>query len=88
MGEREDHQQLTNQFIKLANELKNEGYSVELVSAALMSASGVYATYSAAGNSGGLKPSGVDKVVDAYRRSLEYIQEVKKATAGQTPPTS
>ena len=44
-----------------------------------MSASGVYATYTAAGNKGALNPSGVDKVVEVYRRNLEHVQEAKKA---------
>ena len=46
-----------------------------------MTASAVYATFSVAGNEGGLNPSGVDKVVTTYRRQLEHIQELKKAEA-------
>jgi hypothetical protein len=80
----EKHQHCTTKFIELANSLKEEGHDVKLVSAALMSASGIYATYSVAGNQGGLNPSGVDKVVDAYRKSLENIQRVKKANVKQT----
>jgi hypothetical protein len=71
----------TNKFIELANELKDEGYNIELISAALMSASGVYATYVGAGNEGALEPSGIEKVASLYRRSLETIQERKKAKA-------
>jgi hypothetical protein len=33
----------------------------------------------AAGNKGALEPSGVDKVVAVYRRTLEHHQKVKKA---------
>ena len=44
-----------------------------------MTASGVYATYVAAGNQGTLEPSGVDKVVDVYRRTLEHHQRTKRA---------
>ena len=44
-----------------------------------MAASGIYATFITAGNTGGLQPSGVDKVVMMYRRNLEHIQERKKA---------
>lgn len=66
-------------FIALANEFKNQGIDSQLISAALMSASGVYATYAAAGNSGALEPSGVDKVANLYRTNLEHIQERKKA---------
>jgi len=59
--------------------MKDEGHDPQLVSAALMAASGIYATYVTAGNTGGLQPSGVDKVVMMYRRNLEHIQERKKA---------
>lgn len=83
MSDVKKHQHCTERFIKLANELKDDGYDVKLVSAAMMSASGIYATYSVAGNAGGLNPSGVDKVVDMYRKSLEGIQRVKKARAEQ-----
>lgn len=84
MSDLEKHQHCTSKFIELANSLKDEGYDVKLVSAALMSASGIYATYSVAGNQGGLNPSGVDKVVDVYRKSLENIQRMKKASAEQS----
>jgi hypothetical protein len=78
MTDRETHQQCTEKFISLANELKAEGINVQLISAALMAASGIYATYSAAGNSGALESTGVDKVVAMYRKNLEYVQERKK----------
>lgn len=79
MTDRASHNHCTHKFIDLANELREEGYEPELVSAALMSASGIYATYVSAGNEGGLQPSGVDKVVMMYRRNLEHIQDRKKA---------
>ena len=79
MSDKESHSECTNRLISLANELKNEGHSQQLVSAALMAASGIYATFISAGNNGGLQPSGVDKVVLMYRRNLEFIQERKKA---------
>ena len=63
--------------------VEDEGYDIQLISAALMSASGIYATYASAGNEGGLQPSGVDKVVMMYRRNLEHIQEAKKAQAAE-----
>ena len=78
MDDQQKHNLCTNKFIELANELKDEGYETELVSGALMSASGIYATYVAAGNEGGLEPSGVEKIVGIYRRTLEFIQEQKK----------
>jgi len=79
MSDRESHDHCTHKFIELANELNTEGHDQQLVSAALMAASGIYATYISAGNEGGLQPSGVDKVVMMYRRNLEHIQERKKA---------
>lgn len=79
MDDREKHNAAVARLIELANQMKNEGLPIELVSAALMSASGVYATYTAAGNDGALNPSGVDKVVEVYRRNLEHVQEAKKA---------
>ena len=78
MKNREEHQECTGKFIELANKLKDEGHDITLVSAALMAASGVYATYTAAGNSGALEPSGVDKVVALFRRNLEHIQQTKR----------
>jgi hypothetical protein len=59
-----------------------------LVSGALMTASCVYATFVAAGNRGALEPSGVDKVVALYRRTLEYHQEAKKGQLQQQPKQS
>ena len=83
MNDRDKHHHCTNKFIELANELKDGDYEIHLVSAALMSASCIYTTYVAAGNEGGLNPSGVDKIVAMFRRNLEHIQEVKKREAEQ-----
>lgn len=82
MSDLKNHDQCTRKFIELANQLKEEGHSVQLVSAALMAASGIYATYSVAGNAGALEPSGVDKVAALYRKNLEHIQARKKAELG------
>ena len=79
MSDRESHNECTQRFIELANELKKLGHTPQLINAALMAASGIYATFITAGNTGGLQPSGVDKVVMMYRRNLEHIQERKKA---------
>ena len=83
MDELETHRYCTNKFIELANQLKDEKIDPKMVSGALMTASGVYATFVAAGNRGALQPSGVDKVVELYRRTLEHHQEVKKAQLQQ-----
>lgn len=79
MSDRDNHNACTQKFVDLANELTAEGQSIELVNAALMSASCIYSTFAAAGNAGALEPSGVDKVTAMYRRNLEHIQERKKA---------
>jgi hypothetical protein len=79
VNDREAHNLCTGKFITLANEMKDEGHDTHLISASLMAASGIYATYISAGNAGGLQPSGVDKLVMMYRRNLEHVQERKKA---------
>ena len=81
MSEQEkQHQYCTNRFIELANQLKDEKIDPALVSGALMTASAIYATYVAVGNDGTLQESGVDKVTDLYRRTLEHYQNVKQAS--------
>ena len=72
-------QQLTPRFIELGNEMKNGGESKELVSAAMMSASGFYATYAIAGDDGSLNAEGVEKVTQAYGGTLQRVQEYKNA---------
>ena len=79
MNNEEQHKYCTNKFIELANQLKDESIDPEIVSGAMMTASGVYATFVAAGNNGALEPSGVEKVVGLYRRLLEHHQVVKRA---------
>ncbi|MFU8877264.1 MAG: hypothetical protein ACNA7E_03920 [Wenzhouxiangellaceae bacterium] len=75
----EAHNRATTAFIDLANKLaKEDGQDVKIVSAALMAASGVYATFITAGNEGVLAPSGVDKIATMYKNNLGYIQERKK----------
>lgn len=85
MNDQEKHMYCTNKFIELANELKENDIDITLVNGALMTASGIYATYLAAGNDGALESSGIDKVVDLYRRTLEHHQSVKKALLQQEP---
>ena len=73
------HNQATNEFIELANQMVNDrGFDRNLVSAALMAASGVYATFIAAGNQGFLADQGVEKVATMYKNNLAYIQTRKK----------
>lgn len=88
VSDAEKHQYCTNKFIELANQLKAEKIEASMVSAALMTASGVYATYVAAGNKGALNPTGVDKVVDTYRRTLEHHQKAKRSQLEKKPVKS
>jgi hypothetical protein len=75
----EAHNKATNEFIQMANRMANEeGLDVNMISAALMAASGVYATFMAAGNKGFLAPSGIERVTEIYKRNLSYIQDRKK----------
>lgn len=74
----QQHQDCTNRFIELANRMKDEGVDPALVNGALMTASGIYATYVAAGPNGSLEPTGVKKVVDLYQNTLERFQHIKK----------
>ena len=78
MNDRNNHDMATHRFIDLANEMTSEGLDINLISAALMAASGIYATYAAAGNNGALESSGVDKVVEIYRNNLQHIQNRKR----------
>jgi len=78
VNDAEKHRYCTNKFIELANEFKTEKIDKTVVSGALMAASAVYATYVAIGNNGTLEPSGVDKVMAIYRRTLEHHQATKR----------
>ena len=85
MTEAEQHKYCTNKFIELANQLKDEKIDTKMVSGALMTASGVYATFVAAGNNGTLEPTGVDKVVALYRKTLERHQQTKRTKLEKRP---
>lgn len=74
----QEYNELSDRFILLANEMTAEGKESQMVNAALMSASGIYATYTAAGNEGGLTASGVDQVTSVYKANLENIQKFKQ----------
>jgi len=77
------HQSCVERFIDIANAMQRENIAPELISSALMTASGIYTTFTVAGNGGGLHASGVDKVVTRYRQTLEHIQERKREELGQ-----
>jgi len=77
----EEYNELVGRFVRLANGMKDEGKPIEMISAALMSASGIYATFVAAGNEGFLKTGGVNKITEVYRNNLLNVQRVKQAEA-------
>lgn len=84
----EAHNRTTSRFIDLANQIASEEGDPKLVSAALMAASGIYATFTTAGNEGFLGPGGVNQVAELYKKNLAYIQERKRAeleAEGKTP---
>ena len=68
-------------FIDLANEMKNEGASIELISTALMRACAVYSTYAVTGNQGALHDSGVEKLQKVFGEQLVVVQKAKIAQA-------
>ena len=80
---RENHDKLTQEIIDLANAMAERGANADLVSASLMSASAIYATFANAGNEGYLEESGIEKVTEVFKQQLEHIQKVKKALAEQ-----
>jgi len=79
-----EYYELSERFIALANEMTAEGKDSQAVNAALMSASGVYATYTAAGNEGGLTASGIKQVTSVYKENLKNIQKMKRESLAQT----
>lgn len=79
VSEADQHKHCTNKFIELANELRHEDIDSTLVSGALMTASAIYATFVAAGNDGALEPSGVEKISELYKRTLEHHQDLKRS---------
>ena len=75
-------QDAINAFIGLANEMKDNGSSIQFVSTSLMRACAVYSTYVIAGNQGALKQSGVDKLSEIFAQELDVVQKSKLSGAG------
>ncbi len=86
--QREIHAKFTSEFVELANKLKDDGGDIQVISAALMSASGIYATYTTSGNEGFLHESGIEKVTQVYKNNLTFIQNLKKSQAGEEQVSS
>jgi len=68
-------------FIDLANDMKNEGTSIALISTALMRACAVYSTYAVTGNQGALRDSGIEKLQKLFGEQLAVVQKAKIAQA-------
>lgn len=73
-----DHSEAAQKFIDLANGLAADGMSMNIVSAALMTASCTYATFTHVGDAGVLTADEVEQFADAYRSQLAYIQDIKR----------
>lgn len=72
-------QEAIQQFIGLANDMKNKGLTKEAVSTALMRACAVYSTYVVTGNNGALRSSGIEKIQKIFGLELETVQQAKLA---------
>ena len=56
MSDQDQQMEVTNRFIALANELKDSGIPIHVISWSMLTAGAVYSTFSVAGNTGGLNP--------------------------------
>ena len=72
-------------FIDLANDMKNDGATIQFVSTALMRACALYSTYVVAGNEGALRKSGVEKLKNLFAAEVDAIQQLKLEQAGIDP---
>ena len=75
-------QDAINAFIGLANEMKDNGETIQFVSTALMRACAIYSTYVIAGNQGALKQTGVEKLSEIFAQELDVVQKSKLSDAG------
>ena len=75
-------QDAINMFIGMANEMKDNGASIQFVSSALMRACAVYSTYVIAGNEGALRDPGVEKLSEVFAQELRVVQQAKLSEAG------
>lgn len=88
MAVTDSQQDAIGAFINVANEMKNEGASIQFVSTALMRACAVYSTYVVAGNDGALRESGIEKLKELFALELDTIQRAKLEQAGVDPNQS
>ena len=81
MSVAEEKMECVNEFIALANAMKDKGVSLQMVSSSLMTASALYATYTVAGNDGALKTTGIEKLTELFGSELENVHKAKIAQA-------
>lgn len=75
-------QEAIDAFIKLANEMKDNGASIQVVATGLMRACAVYSTYVIAGNQGALRQTGIEKLSELFAQELDVVQKAKLSDAG------
>ena len=75
------HYDAMQRLIELANKLAAEGTPPKVVSAGLMTASCVYATYIEVGNNGSLDEAGVNRIADGYKKHLAHNQKSRRDNA-------
>ena len=81
MSVAEEKMECVNEFIALANAMKDKGVSLQMVSSSLMTASALYATYTVTGNDGALNETGIQKLTELFGSELENVQKAKIAQA-------
>ena len=81
MSVAEEKIECVNEFIALANAMKDKGISLQVVSSGLMTASALYAIYTVGGNDGALKQTGIEKLTELFNLELENVQKAKIAQA-------
>lgn len=79
----EFYQESLQRFTQLGNELLQENVPKHAVATALMTASGIFSTYAAFGNSGRLNDQAIDKFSEAYKQQLQNIQQHRQILAEQ-----
>ena len=71
------HYASMQRFIALANEMGKEDIPKRVISAALMTASCIYSTYTEVGNEGTLDEAGVNRIAEGYRKHLQHTQKIR-----------
>lgn len=85
MASEEDqaHYEAMQRFLKLANEMTEEGVPTHIAGASLMTASCVYASFQVKGNKGRLSAEEIESVTKTYRQHLERLQGHREENASE-----